>query len=128
MRTYILKISAIICSFLLIVTAVSIPSCTQPGSCTGNITVYDSTGLPLANAAVTLYHPGDTSKAWLSAPGNFVYGPSLTNSKGAVQFVIKLPAEYTVRVQYPANPNRYVLGYIVLMTAGTTAAVTLQFQ
>lgn len=127
MKSHILKVSAVICTMALIITAISTPSCKQPGNCTGNVTVYDSVGLPLANSPVKVYHPLNNAAGYTSPAGSWIYR-GYTNSKGFVQFTIPLPAVYSVLAALPTDTNNVVKGVLILNNPGSTYNETLQFQ
>jgi hypothetical protein len=126
MKTSALRTSAIICSFFLIVAAICSSSCKKEKTCYGEVNVYDSTGLVLPNTAVRLFHPGDTSKTYTSAPGNIVY-QGTTDGKGNVKFTIKLPAVFTVRADHPKIANKYKLGVLILNEAGSKDTCNIHF-
>lgn len=126
MKTYILRTSAIVCATLLILMALSTSSCKKDETCHGEVTVYDSTGLPLPNASVKLFHQGDTTASYTSKPGNIVY-ESKTDASGYVKFDIKLPAVFTVRVDHPKVPNKYKLGILILNEPGSKDSQVIRF-
>lgn len=126
MKTSALRTSTIICAFFLVVAAISSSSCKKDETCYGLVHVYDTTGVPLPNCSVKLFHPGDTSKTYTSAPGNIVY-QGTTDKTGSVSFTIKLPAVFTVRADHPKVANQYVLGVLILNTAGSKDTCNLHF-
>jgi hypothetical protein len=126
MRTSVLRTSAIICSFFLIIAAISSSSCKKDQTCYGEVNVYDSTGLVLPNTVVRLFHPGDTTKTYTSAPGNIVY-QGTTDGKGNVKFTIKLPAVFTVRADHPKITGKYKLGVLILNDPGSKDTCNIHF-
>jgi len=126
MKTSALRTSAIICSLFLIFAAISSSSCKKDKTCYGEVNVFDTTGAPLPNTLVRLFHPGDTSKAYTSAPGNILY-KGTTDGKGNVKFTIKLPAVLTVRADHPTVAGKYKLGVLILNDPGSKDTCNIHF-
>jgi hypothetical protein len=126
MKTSVLRASAIICSFFLILAAFSSSSCKKEKTCYGEVNVYDTTGAPLPNTLVRLFHPGDTSKGYTSSPGNVVY-KGTTDGSGNVKFTIKLPAVFTVRADHPTVADKYKLGVLILNEPGSKDTCNIRF-
>jgi len=126
MKTSALRTSTIICSFFLIIAAFSSSSCKKDQTCYGQVNVYDSTGAVLPNTLVHLFHPGDTTKTYTSAPGNILY-VGTTDGNGNVKFTIKLPAVYTVRADNPKVSGEYKLGVLILNNPGSKDTCNIHF-
>jgi hypothetical protein len=131
MKSFIRNVFAIAIASTLLLTVVATPSCQKDKTNTGNVYVLDTAGKPLQGANVRLYHEGDTSASYISKPGNIVY-EGVTDKNGYIQFKIKLPAVYTVRVLHPTdmgtNDLQHIFGVLILNEPGSTDTERLQFN
>ncbi len=57
MKTFTLKLSALACVAVLVIAALSMPSCKKDRLCHGKVTVIDTAGAPVAAAAIKLSAP-----------------------------------------------------------------------
>ena len=120
MKTFVLKFSSIAIVFLLLLTAISTPSCKKDKICHGKVTVVDTAGIPVAVATVELAAP--------SVNGQVTYS-GITDGSGVVSFEVKLPAIFDVFAKQEANyPGMTGVGVIRLDEPGKSAEVTVTLK
>jgi hypothetical protein len=124
MKSGMFRFSVVFGIVLLGLTVISTPSCKKDKTCIGEITVYDSTGLPLYGAKVQL---ADTARITSPDAGGKLMYDGRTDIYGYVKFEIKLPAVYPVRVQHPKFTDKYKFGILILNEPGSKDSETIQF-
>ena len=127
MKKNILNATAIVITAVLLLTAISTPSCKQKDKkCVGDVTVYDSVGKLLPGAKVKLSHKADTVAGYVSKASNVEYN-GVTDSKGKATFEIALPAIYNVRVDHPTIAGKYKEGILILNNPGDKFSEVINF-
>lgn len=119
MKTFVLKFSTIAIVFLLLLTAISTPSCKKDKTCHGKVTVLDTAGLPVAVATVELAAP--------SVNGQVTY-TGTTDGTGVVTFEVKLPAIFDVTATQAAYAGMTGVGVLRLDEPGKTAETTVTLK
>jgi hypothetical protein len=102
MKAFIIKFSAICCLCLLLLTAISTPSCKKDATCHGVVHVLDTstTGAsrPVAGATVLLSAP--------SVGGQVTY-TGTTDGTGTATFDVKLPAIFDIKATKSTYSSAY---------------------
>ena len=124
MKLSFLKFSFALSLLALGIVAISTPSCKKEKVCIGEITVYDSTGLPLMGARVQLT---DTSRTVPITAGQKLLYEGKTDVHGYIKFEIQLPAVYPIRVQHPKILNKYRFGVLILNEPGSKDSRIIRF-
>ena len=120
MKTFVLRFSSFAIVFLLLLTALSTPSCKKDKICHGKVTVVDSIGTPVAGATVVLAAP--------SVNGQVTYTGS-TDGTGVVTFEVKLPAIFDVKATQIFNyPGKTGLGVLRLDEPGKSTEITVTLK
>ena len=120
MKTFVLRFSSIAIVFLLLLTAISTPSCKKDKTCHGKVTVIDTAGVPIAVATVKLAAP--------SVNGQVTY-TGTTDGTGVVTFEVKLPAIFDVFATQAAQwPGKTGVGVIRLDEPGKSAETTVTIK
>ena len=116
MKNFILKISALVCLAILLVTAFSVTSCKKEEMCHGNITVIDTAGVVVPGAIVVASAPSVNGEKEFS---------NVTNSSGVAYIGLKLPAILDIRASSTLYPGMVGKGILRLDEPGKTADVTV---
>lgn len=120
MKTFVLRFSTFAIIFLLLLTAISTPSCKKDKTCHGKVTVIDTAGIPVPLATVKLAAP--------SVNGQVTY-TGITDGTGIVTFEVKLPAIFDVFATQAINyPGMTGVGVIRLDEPGKTAETTVTLK
>lgn len=128
MKTFILKISAFVCVGLLLLTALCTTSCKKETVCRGKVTVVDTAGAPVANAAVTLSSPPSVPPDPKHTNGGDLVINGVTDGSGVVNFEIKLPTILDIVATSTAFPGMTGKGILRLDEPGKTAEVTVKIK
>ena len=129
MKTFIVKISAFACVGLLLLTAICTTSCKKDKTCRGKVTVVDTAGAPVANAAVKLSSPPSVPANPAHTTGGDLVINGVTDGSGVVNFEIKLPAILDiVATQTSAFPGMTGKGILRLDEPGKAAEVTVKIK
>ena len=129
MKTFILKISAFVCVGLLLVTALCTTSCKKDKTCRGKVTVVDTAGARVANAAVKLSSPPSVPPDPNHPAGGDLVINGVTDGSGVVNFEIQLPTILDiVATQATAFPGMTGKGILRLDEPGKTAEVTVKIK
>lgn len=119
MKTFTLKFSAFVCSFILLFAAFSSSSCKKDKTCHGTVHVTDTTGKAVENAKVKLAAP--------SVNGDVTY-ENVTDAAGEVKFDVKLPAIFDVTATKATFPGMVGTGVLRLDEPGKSNEVTVKIQ
>ena len=129
MKTFILKISTVVCVALLVFTALFSTSCKKDKTCHGKITVLDTAGAPVLNATVTLSSPPSVPPSTTHPSGGDLVVTGVTDGSGIVNFELKLPAILDiVATQTSAFPGMTGKAILRLDEPGKTTEVTVTIK
>ena len=117
MKRIFLKFSVFTFVALLILTAVSTPSCKKDQTCHGKVTVYDTTGKTVQGAAVRL-------DAY--AVGGQVAYNGTTDLVGVVNFDIALPGIFDVTATHSKYPDMFGRGSLNVDEPRKEAAIIVR--
>jgi hypothetical protein len=119
MKTFISKFSAITGVIVLLSVVFISTSCNKDKTCHGKVTVTDTNGTVVANAAVKLSAP--------SVGGDVVYD-GVTDGSGHANFEVKLPAIFDVVATKATFPGMSGIGVLRLDEPGKDNDVTVKIQ
>ena len=97
MKTFILKISAVVCVVLFMMTALFNTSCNKDKKTHGKVTVNDTAGRPIASATVKLSSPPSVPPSAAHPNGGDLVYSGVTDGAGVANFEIPLPGIWDIK-------------------------------
>jgi hypothetical protein len=119
MKTFTLKFSAFVGTFILLFTAFSSSSCKKDKTCHGIVHVIDTSGSPISDAKVLLAAP--------SVNGEVTY-EKLSDSYGDAEFEVALPAIFDVTATKSSYAGKVGTGVLRVDEPGKTGEVTVTIK
>ncbi|MBL7889384.1 MAG: carboxypeptidase regulatory-like domain-containing protein [Bacteroidia bacterium] len=116
MKTFFFKYASVAGMILLLIAAMSTPSCKKDKTCRGKVFVYDTAGQVVGNAKVKL----DAN----AVNGDVTY-EAYTDASGTANFEVKLPAIFDVTATKATFQNMEGNGVLRLDEPGKEADVTV---
>ena len=123
MKTFILKISAVVCVVLFMMTALFNTSCNKDKTCHGKVTVNDTAGHPIAGAAVKLSSPPSVPPSAAHPTGGDLVINGVTDGSGVANFELKLPSIMDIKATSTLFPGMTGKGILRLDEPSKTAEV-----